>query len=126
VTAWPYAGDSPVARARRVAQAYRARLEILDLDGCHDLDRLFADLGETWVAPRVLTVQPTDWLTAAEAADLAGVGVATLRQWRRRGLLSGERDARGSWRYWAGEVLDLVSSPRTRTRRRVHTGRSGP
>lgn len=129
VSAWPYAGDSPVARARRIAHAYRARLDILDPDGCRELDRLFIDLGEAWMVPRVLTVQPTDWLTAAEAADLAGVSLATLRQWRRRGLLHGDQDARGSWRYTAADVLDLISSPRTRHAhsgvRNVHTGRSG-
>jgi Helix-turn-helix domain len=123
VGSWPYGGDSPIARARRVAQGYRARLDALDPASCAELDRLFADLGERWVAPRLLTVADDDTLTAAEAADLAGVSLNTVRVWRARGRLTGEQDARGSWRYRAGDVIELISN---RRRRRGRAGQSGP
>lgn len=114
---WPYAGDAPVVRARRIAQAYRARLDALDSEGCAYLDGLFAALGETWVAPRVLTAGVDDLLSVAQAADLAGVSPDTLRVWRARGRLTGQRDAHGSWRYRAGDILELISNRRRRHHR---------
>lgn len=113
---WPYPGDSPIARARRVAHAYRARLQAVDEGQANALDRLFTDMGELWVAPRVITVQPDEWLTPDQAADLGGVAPATLRAWRSRGRLAGTRNADGQWRYRAGDILDLISNVRPRSR----------
>jgi excisionase family DNA binding protein len=123
---WPYPGDSPTARARRVAHAYRARLQSIAPDQSDALDHLFTSMGEIWVAPRVITVQVDEWLTPEQAADLGGVGVATLRAWRSRGRLTGVRTPGGEWRYRAGDILALITKPRGRTRRGVDIADRAP
>jgi hypothetical protein len=118
-TPWPFPGDSPVARARRIAHAYRARLDLLRPDACEDLDRKFMAMGETWIAPRVITVGMDEWLTPEQAADLGGVGLPTLRAWRSRGRLIGYRNVHGDWQYRAADILALITNTRTRNRRQV-------
>lgn len=110
---WPYPGDSPIARARRVAHAYRARLHDINTQACDEMDKRMRDWGQDWVIPRVVAYDPGEWLTPAEAADLAAVDTDTLRQLRRRGRLSGRRNGR-SWEYRAADVLALNTTPRRR------------
>jgi hypothetical protein len=69
--------------------------------------------GETWLAPRVLRYGLDDLLSPSEAADIAAVSVATLRQLRRRGRLTGKQTAEG-WRYRARDVLQLAAQQRRR------------
>jgi len=110
---WPYPGDSPVARARRVARAYREVVARLDPDACAELDERLAGWGETWLAPRIVTYDLDDWLSAAQAADVAAVSVACLRQWRGRDRLRG-RQVGGRWEYRARDVLTLAAEVRRR------------
>lgn len=126
VGCWPYPGDSPVAKARRVAQAYRARLDAIAPDQVADLDATFSDWGERWIAPRLTMFDLDDLLTPGQAADLGGVDTATVRVWRARGRIVGHRDHDGSWRYLARDVVALISAPRTRSPRSgpVSTGQS--
>lgn len=70
--------------------------------------------GEAWVAPRVVTYDLNDMLSPSEAADVAAVGVATIRQWRARGLLTGTHASDG-WRYRARDVLAVVADLRRRS-----------
>lgn len=119
---WPYPGDSPLARARRIAQAYRARLDDVAPDYVADLDQRFVDWGETWIVPRLAIFDLDDWLTPGQAAELGGVDTATVRMWRARGRLRGHRDAAGHWIYLARDVIALISAPRTR---RVDHGTAG-
>jgi hypothetical protein len=114
--AWPYPGDSPLARARRVAHAYRAALEHTDPDACAALDQQMTRWGQAWVAPRPELHDLDDWIGPAEAADLAAVGTAQLRVWRHRGRITGRRRASGSWEYQVRDVLALISATRHRTR----------
>lgn len=111
---WPYPGDAPIARARRVAHAYRAALYLANAQACAELDELMGQWEQGWVVPRVLTYQPDDWLTVADAADVAGVGKAMLRIWRRRGVLSGRQASDHRWTYRAGDVLALAAATRRR------------
>lgn len=113
---WPYPGDSPLARARRVAQAYRARYADNDPEGCAQLDALLTSWGQAWIAPTVENHDLDDWVGPAEAADLAAVDPATLRVWRSRGRLHGRPHGR-SWEYRVRDVLALVSTVRHRARK---------
>jgi hypothetical protein len=113
---WPYPGDSPTARARRVAHAYRHALEQAAPDHCANLDKTMYDYGQHWVVPRLVTVDPAAWLTAADAADLAAVNPATLRHLRHTGRLTGRRLSARRWEYLAGDILALSATPRKRTR----------
>lgn len=114
MTAYPFPGDSPVARARRIARAYRERLAAVDLHNCAQLDELCVEWGESWVAPRTLRYDLDDWLSPADAADIAALSVASLRKMRGRGRLVGKRTAEG-WRYRARDVLALAAEIRSRT-----------
>jgi hypothetical protein len=113
---WPYPGDSPLARARRIAHAYRARLRPADPEACAELDDLMARWGETWAVPTIDLHDLDAWLTPAEAADFACVRPAQLRDWRRRGRLTGRQRHDGTWEYQARDVLQLLANTRTRPR----------
>jgi hypothetical protein len=112
---WPYPGDGPLARARRVAHAYRARLAEIDPQGCAELDDAMRRWGQGWAVPRVVTYDPDAMLTPAEAAELAACDPATLRQHRLRGRLTGEPHGR-TWRYRAADIIALSAKPRNRER----------
>jgi hypothetical protein len=111
---WPYPGDRPAARARRVAQAYRAALLDHAPGKCAELDDLMRQWGQTWVVPRVVTYHPDDWLSVHQAADLAAVELATLRGLRMRGRLVGRPNGR-TWEYQAKDILALNANKRRRT-----------
>ena len=114
---WPFPGDSPTARARRVALAYRARLLMLNPAACEALDAQMRNMGQRWVAPTIQAHRMDDWVPPRVAAELAAVELATLREWRRRGRLTG-RKRDGRWEYQVRDVLALS----TATRRRGSTG----
>lgn len=112
---WPYPGDSPAARARRVAHAYRAALSVEAPAACEKLDKRMRDLGQMWVVPDLITVDEDQWLTPAQAADLACVDTNTIRQMRRRGIVQGRRNPRGTWEYRAGDIIASFARPRGRS-----------
>lgn len=113
---WPYPGDSPVARTRRVAIAYRAALEQTAPLSCAALDKLIGgEFGQTWVLPGFAGYEPDEWLSPADAAALACVEVDTIRQMRRRGVIHG-RQYQGRWQYRAKEIVDAFAQPRSRNR----------
>lgn len=113
---WPYPGDSPLARARRLTHAYRAALANADPDGCHDLDHRAREWGETWITPGVVLYDLDDWLTPTEAADIACVRPAQLREWRRRSRITGRQRTDGTWEYQARDILTLMAEVRRRPR----------
>jgi len=113
--AWPYPGEGQIVRARRVAAAYRQALWDIDAEACAEVDSLMLSFGQNWVAPRVVQYEPERWLSARDAAELAAVEMAQLRQWRSRGLLTGQRIG-GSWFYQAKEVMALSTEVRRRNR----------
>lgn len=115
MSAWPYPGDSPLARARRVTHAYRAALERADPAACAAIDQQMTRWGQTWVAPRPELHDLDDWIGPADAADLAAVDTAQLRVWRHRGRLTG-RKVNGRWEYRVRDVLALISTVRHRSR----------
>lgn len=110
---WPYPGDSPLARARRVARAYREHLHQVDPLRCNEVDEQMAGWGQGWIAPRVLRYELDDWLSLADAADVAAVERGCLRQWRARGKIVGRHTTTG-WQYRARDVLRLASEVRRR------------
>lgn len=110
---WPFAGDGATVRARRVALAYREALYAADPQACGVLDHRMTTWGQTWAVPRRLRFGLDDLVTAAEAADLANVGLAQVRHWRLAGQLPGIADGR-SFRYRVRDVLAMSTSARTR------------
>jgi hypothetical protein len=112
---WPYPGDSPAARARRVALAYRQRLLKVAPAVCADLDATMRDFGQHWAIPRPVVADPEAWVSARDAAELAAIGLSTLRKLRERGRLTGRRISPRRWEYQVKEVMSLTTQPRPRT-----------
>lgn len=71
-----------------MAASYRAVLEDIDPDACHELDRQMIEMGINWISPQVVVYSDDDWLSAEQVADYAGVSLATVYSWRQRGLPS--------------------------------------
>jgi len=80
---WPYAGDSEVERARKIALMYRQHLRAQSPTICDQLDRAAVEYGEAWAAPHVLRHEPDDAITTAQAAELVGVTPEMIRHWAR-------------------------------------------
>lgn len=116
--AWPYPGDGLLTRARRVAHAYRARLHAADPQACEDLDAAMRRWGQHWAVPSIVAVDPDQWLTPSEAAEIGLVGTATLRVWRARGKLTGRKTTGPNggirWEYRARDVMALAAESRRR------------
>ncbi len=115
---WPFPGDSPIARARKVGLAYRAlakeqeqiiagltdaieKVKKGSLDPAlleapkppngtvADLDQRFVEWGETWHCDVQRTFGPDDMVKAGDAAALIQVSVGTLGRARIRGVIKG-------------------------------------
>ncbi len=125
---WPTQADTPLQRARRIAIAYREHLRTANRDVCDALDDMARDFGESWVCGQAITVNLDDMLLTADAADLAGVDVETVRQWRKRGYISrsGQRvylqvsgqAPSGQPMFRAADILEIVATTRQRRLRR--------
>lgn len=119
---WPYPGDTPLQRARRWAQAYRQHLRTANPELCAALDDAARAYGDTWLVETLVTVNDDDLLTTAEAAELVGVDIETIRQWRKRGYKSRSGDRQylqkrgltenGRPMFRAAEVLDAAQTTR--------------
>jgi hypothetical protein len=119
---WPFPGDHALARARKVAQMYRAHLRSLSVDLCDEADATAVQFGETWAVPQVVTVDDHMLLTPAQTADWLCTSTANVRRLRLAGRLHGEK-TRSGWRYKLAELKALQQSTRRR-RRQVDQGRA--
>lgn len=113
---WPYPGEAPIVRARRMAVAYATRLRELAPAAAAELDELAERWGEGWVTPRRVTYDAEAYLTARQAADYAGVSVPSIAQWRRRGRLVGRLISPRVYHYRAGDVMRVAHDIRQRGR----------
>jgi len=118
---WIYPGDSQVVIARRVAWAYRQRLAELAPKHCEQLDTVMRQLGQHWAVPRPIPPDPDTWITATDAANLAGVNIKTIGELRRAGRLTGRRKSPGRWEYQIWEIMNLATRPRRRHRKTPET-----
>ena len=102
---WPWPGDTPTERARRIANSLVALLP------AHERDFWVAkahELGETWLGTSLARYTNDDVVSTAEAAALAYVGGSTIRKWHSLGQLK----AVGRGRYRVGDVLDCAAARR--------------
>ena len=107
---WPWPADTPTDRARRVARSYRDALYGLDPQLCGRMDAQCAHLGQGWIVPSVLTVQPDDLLTRWQAADYCSVRVNTITKWKARGLAVTETP--DGDRYRVGDLIEYQAELR--------------
>lgn len=103
---WPFPGDNPLVRARKIAHMYRARLRALDVAACDEADATAAMFGEDWAVPRVVTVEDDDLLRPSDAADFLCTSTANIRRLRLAGRLKGIETNDG-WRYQVAELRAL-------------------
>lgn len=123
---WPNKGDSPLTIARTVARTYRTHFHTANPSGCALVDDAMRGFGQLWIVSTVITTDADSLVTTFEAAELAGVTVETVRQWRKRGYVDrdGHRcflevrglDEHGWPMFNAGEVLAIVATTRSRRR----------
>jgi hypothetical protein len=80
---WPWAGDTELTRARKVAQAYRAALGANNRTLRDQLDATMVSHGQTWVLDLVATTAPDglDEMTTKEAAELVHVPPHRILAW---------------------------------------------
>lgn len=107
---WPWAADTTLDRARRVAQAYRQALQTAAPDVCTEMDARMAAVGQTWVLPAVSTHEPLDLLTADLAAEEMRVARRTIYAWREKGLPVVETP--DGPRYRVADLRDFVTAQR--------------
>ncbi len=110
---WPWPGDTPVERARRIANSLLALLPAEDrpvwVARAHSV-------GEKWLGESLVRWTANDIVSPAEAARLVHRTPADLRKWIQMGVL-----ARNGTGYRVGDVLDAAAEVqrRRRTRNRV-------
>jgi hypothetical protein len=78
---WPYPHDTLLTIARKVAIAYRTHLHTANPKVCEAVDDAMRGFGQLWVVPTPVLDDGLSEVTTKEAAELVGVGVATIRQW---------------------------------------------
>ena len=130
-SSWPFPGDSPVARARKMALAYRALAEefqnmlaagVAPTNTVADLDKRFRDWGERWVGEKPATYDLDDWVPTTEAADLIQISTGALSRARVRGRIKGEwRGQRFGYWYQVRDVYALSETVRGRDRASTDT-----
>jgi hypothetical protein len=119
---WPYPGDSPLNQRERIARSYRQELEKVAPAQCAALDSRCLELGHGWIAPQQLIYRPDDQLTAQQVAEMCGVKLATVRQWRKRGLRT--LTTVDGMRYRVADVMDYHAVRRRRRVERVQAART--
>lgn len=83
---WPWPADTPLDRARRLLQSYRAALADVAPNAVTSLDLWALEHGQGWVIGQRWEVDEDELLTLDEVADLAQVQLATVYRWHQRGL----------------------------------------
>lgn len=111
--AWPFPGDSPLARARRIAHMYRSQLRAINQDNCDRLDHTAVGFGETWIVERPVIYQDDDLLGPRDAADYLCLSTDAVRVLRARGRLTGY-SIDGVYHYKFADLRQL-SEKRTRS-----------
>lgn len=76
--AWPYPGDTPLQRARRIANSLLAMLPTPDREAMTARAHAF---GETWLGATLMTYTPDQAITADLAAELLVVSERQIRGW---------------------------------------------
>jgi hypothetical protein len=110
---WPWPGDSPEDRAKRIALAYRRQLAAVDPLAAVALDDHWACVGAGWVKPATAPLDLDEWLTPGEMADKLHIDPRRMRDWARRNKIR-VLDVRGVRKYCVGDVIEYMRQVRLR------------
>lgn len=104
---WPWPGDTPLDRARRVAASYREALYRHFPDDAMDLDEKFVEWGEIWVAPQLdADVNFEEYVTIDVAAQYVGLSAKAVYAWVYRKTIDGQKGNDERLRVKLGDVLE--------------------
>jgi hypothetical protein len=107
---WPWPGDTPTERARRIANSL---LMLLPAEERPVWAARAHAIGETWLGETLVRWTADDVVIPAEAARLVHKTTADLRKWVQMGLLARKGDG-----YRVGDVLDASAEAQRRRRTR--------
>jgi hypothetical protein len=126
VKPWPWHGDGPAARARKVALAYRAiAVQLLaaaekagadmDPDAIRKADERFMKWGEGWLDVGPVTYDGDDMVGSRVAGSLVGLAAGTISRYRVEGRIVGVLDeANRCFKYKVDDVYALKAKLRGR------------
>lgn len=102
---WPFSDQrkNPTARARHVASMYRTALGLVNPTTMAQLDAIIEQYGERWIRERTFDYDDMDLLKPEETAEILGVSVNAIRQYRLRNRLPGVKTPDG-WRYRVKDI----------------------
>lgn len=116
---WPWPGDTPLDRARRVAASYREALYRHFPDDAMDLDEKFVEWGEIWVAPQMSDVDLEEWVTVDVAAQHVGLTAKAVYAWIYKDAITAKKGRDRRIRVKLGDVLEVGRDLRRRRVGRV-------
>lgn len=113
---WPFLGDSPVARARKMALAYREALGQRAPDLVAEMDERFVRWGERWHNAAVaVDLSDDDWVSTEEAAALIQISRGSMSRLRVEGRIKGRyRKGERGFEFRVGDVYKLSTELRGR------------
>jgi len=85
---------------------YRAALGLTNPVHMAELDAVISGYGERWMLDRTINYNDDDMVDPATAADILGVTVGTLRQYRNRGRIRATKTSDG-WRYQVKDIREF-------------------
>jgi len=123
---WPHPGDTPLDRARRIAQDLLRALHQLDPACADTLAARAAELGETWLSPQPVLYNDQDWITLDAAASYTNGTRDMIYKWtvRHPEQLPTRKDERGRLLVRVGAVLDIQRDQRIRRAERTRRAAS--
>jgi hypothetical protein len=124
---WPWPGDSPEDKAKRIALSYRQLAFDTTQNRCddpagqlHRLDMHWAEYGHYWPNPGLIPVDDNeDWHTAADLAHLIGKSPVDIYRWARRGKILQRTSPDGSPEYSHTSAKAYQQQQRDRRARRA-------
>lgn len=116
---WPWPGDSPEDKAKRIALSYRqltfdiTQGRIADPAGeLHRLDEHWAEHGHYWPRPGVIPVSDDEWMTAADLAHHLNKAPTDIYRWAARGKILQRVSADGHPEYSVSSTREYLHQRR--------------
>lgn len=108
---WPYPADTPLERARKIAQSYRRALLNVDPAECMKMDDRATAVGQKWIKPVEVEGDLDTLMSATQVADMFGLDARTVRQWGIRGHIE-RLQSDGKPVYLLRDVIDYMAATR--------------
>jgi hypothetical protein len=104
---WPWPGDTPLDRARRVALSFRNALYEINPDAAMAIDDQVTEWGELWVVPVVETIDLQELVTIDVAAQHVGLTAKAVYEWVYKDWIEAHKGRDKRLRVRLGEAIEL-------------------